>query len=325
LALKDQVMTDAQSNKLDMYLVVQDFYENNQATIDAVPARATAFGQLVTNITNINTEVAGQSTNTTGVAQDKSALRSTLDDITAVTFAAAKAWALATSNNTLAAEFDYSLTDIQRVKDDTMQGFCNHRITIVNDNLVSLADYGLDAASVTAWQDALNAYVAVLESPRQAINTRHLHTQALKSLFTETSNLFSSQLDPLMLVFKLSDPDIYNAYKQARIIINRSSSSSSPATPNAVNITGNVADADTSAPISNATVTLTSPDSPEPIVTTTDFDGNYSMVFTDVPPDTVYSATLEASAPEYGAESNPIDVEAGNSYTFDFTLTPSAP
>ena len=86
-------MTDSQSNRLDMYLVVQDFYESNQATIDTVPARASAFAQLVTNITDINKEVAGQSTNTTGVAQDKSALRDTLDNIAATALATAKAWA----------------------------------------------------------------------------------------------------------------------------------------------------------------------------------------------------------------------------------------
>ncbi len=315
-------MTDSQSNRLDMYLVVQDFYEDNQATIDLVAARATAFGQLNTNITAINAEIAGQSTNTTGVAQDKSAIRITLDNITAVTLAAAKAWALATENNTLAAEFDYSLSDIQRIKDDTMQGFCDYRISLVNDNIASLADYGIDAAAVTAWQDALDAYTAVLETPREAINARHLHTEALKTLFSNTGSLFKSQLDPLMMVFKLSDPDLYAAYKQARIIIDRGGSTTPPTPDNSITISGNVSDNSTSSPIVGATVTLIPSDGGDPIITTTTDDGSYEMEFTDVPPATTFSATLEATAENFEPSSTPIEVEAGNSYEFNFSLTP---
>lgn len=315
-------MTDAQSNNLDMYLVVQDFYQDNQAIIDTVLARANAFAQLNANITAINQQAAGQSTNTTGVAQDKSALRDTLDNITAATLATAKAWANANSNNTLAAEFDYSLSEIQRIKDDTMQAFCDHRIQLINDNLAALVDYGIDAAAITAWQDALNAYTAVLESPRQAINTRALHTQNLKTLFSATSELFTEQLDPLMLRFKQENPPIYAAYKQARIVINRRSGGTDSNQPNTITITGNVANADTTAPIQNATVTITAPDAPEPITTTTDQDGNYQLAFDDVPVNTTYNGTIQASAQGFDPQTNPIQVEAGKSYTFDFTLTP---
>lgn len=315
-------MTDAQSNKLDMYLVVLGFYQDNQAVIDVVAARATAFTQLGTNITAINTQIAGQSSDTTGVAQDKTALRNTLDNITAVTLASAKAWAIAANNNTLAAEFDYAPSDIQRIKDDTMQGFCDHRIALINDNIAALADYGIDATAITAWQDALNAYVAVLESPREAINTRHLHTQTLKTLFSSTGNLFKDQLDPLMMVFKLSDPQLYEAYKQARIVIDRGGTRTTPIPDNTVIISGNVSDSNTSSPIVGATLTLTSSEASEPIIATTSDNGSYQMTFNDVPPNTIFSGSLQASAENYEPSSTAIEVEAGASYTFDFTLSP---
>ena len=182
-------MTDSQSNRLDMYIVVNDFYTDHQAAIDPVPARATAFGQLATNITTINTLVAGQSANTTGVAKDKSDLRDALDNITLATLASARAWALSEDNNTLAQEFNYPLSEIQKIKDDTMQGFCDHRIALINDNLAAMADFGIDAASITVWQTALDSYTSVLETPREAINARHLNTVGLKDAFSETSTL----------------------------------------------------------------------------------------------------------------------------------------
>ena len=315
-------MTDAQSNKLDMFLVVQGFYESNQAVLDAVAARATAFAQLGTNITAINTEIAGQSTNPTGVAQDKTALRNTLDNITATTLASAKAWALANGNNTLAAEFDYPISEIQRIKDDTVQGFCDLRIGLVNDNLAAMVDYGIDAATITAWQTALDNYVAVLESPREAINTRHLHTVNLETLFGQTSALFTQQLDPLMLVFKTTDPQIYLGYQQARIIINRTGGGTTPTSPNTIIIKGNVSDATLGTAIEGATVTLIVPASGTTDPATTDADGNYTIEITDVPDDGTYSGSLEASAPDYELSSQPIDISAGNTYEIDFILTP---
>lgn len=214
-------MNDSQSNRLDMYIVVNGLYLSNQPIIDAVPARATAFGALGANITAINTQVAGQSANTTGVTQDKAVLRSNLDNAASAVLTPTKAWAISVGNNTLVAEFNYSLSAIQQIKDDTMQGFCDHRIALVNDNIANLADFGILPANVTQWQDALNAYVAILETPREAINTKHLHTQNLKSLFSSTATLFKDQLDPLMSAFKTEDPELHAAYIQARIVINR--------------------------------------------------------------------------------------------------------
>jgi hypothetical protein len=318
-------MTDSQSNKLDMFLVVNDFHAEFQVILDAVAARATAFTQLKTNIDLINKEVGLQSTNTTGVALDKSALRDTLDEITATTLASAKAWAKAVGNNTLAAEFDYSISDIQRIKDDTMQGFCDYRIGLVNDNLVAMADYGIDATTVTAWQDALNAYTPALESPRQAINSRVLHTQNLKNLFADTAKLFTEQLDPLMLVFKSTDPSLYSGYKQARIVINRTGGGSGTTSPTTINITGNVSDTDTTAPINNASVVFSSPAIPDAILANTDSNGNYSMSITGLTAGATISGNFEVSATSYNLASNPVDVTAGKNYTFDFTLTPEVP
>lgn len=271
-------MNDSQSNRLDMYLVVSDFYAENQPVIDTVPALATALGQLNTNIAAINAEVAGQSTNTTGVAQDKTALRNTLDNAALSVMQPAKAWALSVGNNTLAVEFDYSLTDLQRIKDDTMEGFCTYRIGLVNDNLASMADFGVLPANVAEWQSALDAYIAAVASPREAVNTRHLHTENLKTLFSETGQLFVSQLDPLMVPFKTTDPSLYNGYKQARIVINRKgrSGGTEPGIDPAA-VFGVVTDEMGGFVIANAIVNLSDPS----LETMTSEDGTYEIK--DVP------------------------------------------
>ncbi|MCF8277141.1 MAG: carboxypeptidase-like regulatory domain-containing protein [Flavobacteriales bacterium] len=315
-------MTDSQSNRLDMYIIVNNFYLANQPDIDAVPARTTAFGQLQSNIVAINKQIGSQSTNTSGVAQDKTALRDTLDNMTNSVLQPCKAWAIAIGNNTLAAEFDYPISEIQKIKDDIMQGFCEYRIGLVSANLVAMADYGIDPTIVTSWQDALNVYVAVLESPREAVNARHLHTETLKDLISQTQELLTQQLDPLMIPFRSTNPELYNAYKQARIIINRKGSSGKPITPkpNSIYISGNVSDLNTLAPIENATVSAKSSGTAAFITTTTNADGNFKLELTDIPDNGIFIGTLEASATEYYPESVAVELGAGKTYTYDFKL-----
>lgn len=321
-ALKNNVMLDSQSNKLDMYLVVQDFYTVNQLVIDTVPALTIGFEALSTNISSINKQVSGQSTNTTGVALDKTALRNTLNDRTLAVLAPAKAWALSVGNNTLAAEFNYPISELQAIKDDTMQGFCEHRINLVTVNLAAMADFGLSVTELNAWQDALNAYIPVLATPREAVNARHMHTENLKTLFTATSKLFREQLDPLMIPFRLTNPELYNAYKQARIIINRKGSSGKPTPPkpNSIYISGNVSELNTLAPLENATVSARSSGTAAITTTTTNVDGNFKLKVTDIPDNGNFIGTLEASATEYYPESVAVELGAGKTYTYDFKL-----
>lgn len=321
-AQKKEIMTDAQSNRLDMYLIVYEFYTSNQVVLDDIPAITNAFNQLNANIDQINAEVGAQSSNTTGVTQDKTALRNTLDSYTATILATAQVWATQNNNNTLAAQFDYSLSDIQRIKDDTMQGFCNYRITLVNDNLAAMADFGLDAAAITDWQNALNAYAAAVERPRQAINARSLHTQRLKTLFSETSALFSETLDPLMLQFKITQPEIYAGYRQARIIIDRGGTNSGGNGAQTITLSGNVRNEQTMAPIESATVVFVSADDTLALNTQTDQSGNYTLTIRPNASNTTIQGTLTASAQNYSEQSTEIEATPGNSYVNDFSLNP---
>jgi hypothetical protein len=268
-------MNDSQSNNLDMYIVVSGFYTANQVLIDAVPARTTAFGELALSIAEINTQIAGQSTNTTGVTQDKTATRDTLNTLTIELLSPSKAWAVFEENNTLAAEFNYSLSDIQAIKDDTMRGFCMHRLQLINDNIAAMADFGIDPASLVSWQAAIDAYTAILESPREAINNRYLKTKYLKVLFKETSALLRNQMDLLMVPFKSVEPQIYYGYKQARMIIDRGGSAPNPnPSPDTATLFGTVTNEVGGMPIQGAVLSI-STSSSSALNLTTDENGEF--------------------------------------------------
>jgi len=310
-------MTDEQSNQLDMYLVVNTFYTVNQATIDVVVALQAGFGNLNTNINLINKSAANQSTNPTGVTQNKTNLRTNLDTLTYAILQPATAWAIAANDPALEAEFKYAPSDIERIKDDIICNFCQFRLNLISDNLAAMADFGITAPLLASWETAINDYNKVLSAPREAVIVRSSSTNTLKNLFTQTQALFRNTLDPLMVPFKTSDPDLYFEYQKARIVIDRGNQGPTPPPPvGTATVSGIVSDEITTLPIAGATVSL---GGTIPIVFT-EADGKYQFV--EVP---AGEYMLKAEAAGYIPKEKPIIIEPGAELTENITLLPSGP
>ncbi|MBI1287007.1 MAG: hypothetical protein GC178_05450 [Flavobacteriales bacterium] len=314
-------MTDDQSNQLDMLLILKDFYTANQVTIDAVPILALNFPKLATNIAVINSNLAGQSANIKGVAQTKTNLRTNLNELTFNILGIARAWAVAEGNATLAEEFKVTESGLEKIKDDTVAAYCTHRYILVNDNLASMADYGITAATMTTWQDAITDYESAVATPREAVNTRSTHTSNLKTVFDDTMKLLKENIDPVMLNFKTSDPDLYNGYTKARIVIDRKGpgGGTDPSSTDA-KLSGQITDANTLTPIVEVAVTLTSSTSgtaTPPVTVLTDVNGNY--VFEGITPG---GFSFLAEKVGYESVSNSGTLGDGESAVYDFQMTP---
>lgn len=313
-------MTDDQSNQLDTLLVLRDFYTTNQAAIDVVPVLAVNFPQIAANIAVINIHVAGQSANIKGVAQAKSNLRSNLNELTFNILGIARAWAVAEDNAALAEEFKVTESGLEKIKDDTIAAYCTHRYTLVNDNLAAMADYGLSALLMTAWQDAISDYETAVATPREAINARSSHTGSLKTVIDETIKLLKENIDPVMLIFKTSDPALYNAYTKARIVIERKGSGGGGSTnpSGEAKLSGQATDANTLTPLDDVTVSIARLATGEaPIVVQTDMEGKYS--FEGLAPG---DYSLLAKKDGYFDVNYPFTLTTDESAVYDFQMMP---
>jgi hypothetical protein len=315
-------MTDRQSNSLDMFLVVRTFHTNNALVIDTVPARAAAFGLHSTRVTAINALVSTQSGNDSGITADKAALRNTLDTLSFDHMTAALAWARIQSNQTLAAEFDYTQSDIQKVKDDTIIAFCQHRYQLINSNSVALADYGILPATLTAWQTAMTAYEPLITGPRVAKVSKKVITAQIKSLFKQTNDHLRNILDPLMLALRATQPQLYLGYQSSRIIIDRRGpGSENPPTPptTTIKIDGTVAG--NMFPLPNASITVTVGATSYPTIAGP--AGIYAVSIPNPAPST--AATITASAATFTPETRNITLQPNQNQTQDFNLTSAPP
>jgi len=84
-----------------------------------------------------------------------------------------------------------------------------------------LGDYNVTAATLEDLQTKIVTATAALSGPRVAVGARSSATTQLPDAFKEVDALLAKEIDPLIVKFKKTQPDFYNVYQAARIIIDR--------------------------------------------------------------------------------------------------------
>jgi len=308
-----------------MYNAVGLFYTDNQTTIDLVTARTNAFAQFNLNRVALNTAIAGQSLSTTGSTKDKKLLRAALNEITLSILQPCAAWATVVENNTLRDQFNVSLSVLQDVKDETFPSFCRTRHQLVDDNLIALADYDITAPIIASWLTAIDNFDVAIGRPRIAVTTRSTKTQTIKTLISKTGKLLKEVIDPLMVAFRIPQPELYDGYTKARIVIDRrgpGSGSGGGTTPTGMKFNGTVTDSFGN-PLGGVVIRLSNAEGS--IETTTGSEGFYTLPITLTETTT---ATLSAESPGKMPSSRPVTAVPGvnqeqNFQLFDMPMPPT--
>ena len=315
-------MTDKQSNKVDMYNAVGLFYTTNQAVIDTVNARVTAFGRLNTNRTALASAIGGQSIKTSGPTKDNQLMRTNLNTLTYAILQPSAAWATVVENNTLRDQFNVSKSELKDIKDETFPDFCRERLTLVNNNIIALNDYGITPAITAVWEADIDNYDAALGRPRLAVITRSTKTKTIKTLISETGKLLKNVIDPLMVIFQTQDPELFDGYTKARIIIDRRGQGNGTSTTPKVTLAGTVNTPPVGTSVPNATITIVIGTN-SAITVTTDALGKYTRQIPAAP--APRPATITASAPGHVPETRNIMIPISGTHTEDFLLLPTPP
>ena len=94
----------------------------------------------------------------------------------------------------------------------------------------------MTAAKLKSLQGKIDDYAACVQRPRQIISEAKTATAQLEAEIEVADRLLADGLDKLVLQFKDSEPEFYNNYTNARIIVDNASghdSGESPAQPKA--------------------------------------------------------------------------------------------
>lgn len=258
-------MTDQQRAVYNMFTVVDAVLDANATQVATIAALGTAQTTLKANIAAISNTSEQQKTVTSGVTPDKNATRETLRTTTVINAGILYAYAVSVNDLILQSIAKLTMSDLKELKDDELAD----RAQTIHDNanavIASLPPFGITAAILTSYQTLIDAYSTKAPAPRVAISQQVALTKQIKTLIKETRALCTNTLDKLMLNFKLTDPEFYNTYKAARVIIDPGTIPTQAA--------GTITDSATTNPVGGVLITVDG----QSFVATSQPDGTYSL------------------------------------------------
>ena len=190
-----------------------------------IPALVKAVGEFDTVIAGVATQLEVTALPGGAAASKKTALAALVASAHEVA-AALHAYATEEGDDELAAEVDFSPTDLAKGRPASIIARVNKIASLAAENLDALADASITQATLTVLGKRTDAYEQWSSKPRQGVAKKAAANAALPRLLKQGRNILTWRMDRLMVQFKASAPEFYAEYKTARKIVD------SPATLN---------------------------------------------------------------------------------------------
>lgn len=211
-------MNNPQQNKLNMYQAVSLVLESHKPTWTPLTGFASAVGDLDTNIDTITSLAQVQSARSGAAAEKGAVLESLLDSATQIA-GATRAGAVISKDYELATKANFSRSELGRGRSAEVVSRCRNVWTAANDNLDVLGAFGVTASRLTSFKKRIDDFETAQPKPRQDRANSSAATTTLPELFKHTDEILNDCLDGLIVQFKDSDADFFNAYQTARKIV----------------------------------------------------------------------------------------------------------
>jgi hypothetical protein len=184
----------------------------------------------------------------TGISVNKKQLRDTLVALASDTSRKLTAYAKFANNQVLLNETKFTDSDLKRAADTLLRDMTQGIYDRAQTNIAALATYGVTAATQTALQNAITAFVTSIPKPRLGITDKKQSTAQLANYF-DVADAALDNIDIIVELVKVTQANFYNGYKTARKIIETGTGS--------LILKLKVSDAQTGDPLANATLAVT--------------------------------------------------------------------
>jgi hypothetical protein len=223
-------MTKDQDNITTMFETTNGVLDTNNAKWSGTPAFATAVTAAKSGTAAIRQKQADQET--TGDTEAKQNARDAVEEQALLIGSQLSALAAETNNPMLEAKVAYDKSTMDKMAVSDLITAAKSIAKAGTDNAAVLAsDYGITAAELTEFNDAITALGEMKDAPRQAAVDRKVATMSLPDAITHVRKIYRNRIDKMMEKFKKSAPDFYAAYFAARIIIDRPGGHAAPTPP----------------------------------------------------------------------------------------------
>jgi len=228
-------MNKKQLNKFRMYEAVNLVLDTHAAQVGTEGDLFTALQLLKAGQATINQNRQVQEADSSGLTKNKSELRSELNRLILLFAAGLKAHATSTKNSELKTKANYKAYDLQKTADSVLAdiGRLLHETALPIRS--DLAKYAVTEADFQKMEQLLDEFRLAIPKRRVAINISKVSTGNIDGVFKAQDRLLKEEVDSLMEPFRFSQPDFYNAYRNARSVVDYNGRAKTvPVTPEAI-------------------------------------------------------------------------------------------
>lgn len=213
-------MTTRQENKFSMYLSTESWLNKNLDKIKQLPHLQDLFAELGDFIQQIKNTREAQETSTKGFAKQKNVFKTTLLKQAELILHTLKAYANIQGMIHLSEEVNYTPSTLKQAADTVLRDICQLLHTKATEHLEALKAYQLTQKQLDDLQKAIQDYAQSIPEPRTGLATKKSVTYSLTELFDKTDSLLKDKIDKLLEITKATDTLTYNAYRNARKMVN---------------------------------------------------------------------------------------------------------
>ena len=212
-------MNKRQSNKLNSYQGVKGVLENNRnifQSIDIINQSVDNFFDVVNQIVDIATLVE---LDTTGETSAKIEAKNKLANLASGLAATGAVYAFETENVELEASLSYSFSDIRYSKDAETLEITQAIESVLLEHQADLAPYMVSDENLVELHTLIEEFEESLEI-RGGVKAKNVaETRKLSLLFRVADDLLNKRLDRFLARLKADYPTFYDAYMNARMIV----------------------------------------------------------------------------------------------------------
>ena len=156
----------------------------------------------------------------TGLTRNKSSMREALITMIMKFSAGLKSYGTTVKDEDIRAKAAYTPSDLKKVADSVIYDIGMLVYGLAIPLKAEMSFYFIGEAELKAMEQLLEAFKLTVPKRRVASSISKTSTGNIESVFTAQDKLLKDEIDVLMSLFQLSQPDFYNAYKNARLIVN---------------------------------------------------------------------------------------------------------
>jgi hypothetical protein len=213
-------MQNRDTNRLNMIRTTILWCTNNATATATIPAFAGIKATVETKLSIIDQLNQTATKGSKGVTIDTNLSRLNMQKTAFKCACALTAYAATIKSNTLRAKVNHTLNQMSAKKKEEIDDICQTIHDEANLNLATATGFGYTNTDVTDLQTTINLYRHSMANPRQAIITRSVALQTIKTQIREILNtLLKQQMDSMVHTLIISNPTFVSSYFQAREII----------------------------------------------------------------------------------------------------------